>query len=133
VSTLVGHFSLWGDFDVEEITARMGISPSAVYLKGEVMDGATAPASVSTWDLYCPDKVTGSMQEQIEALLGMLWSKKDVVAEFASTHTAELNVASSCAGGPAVISLSRETLQRLAELNLKVNCFYMCNEDKDGD
>jgi hypothetical protein len=133
MSDLIGHFSLWGDFEVEEITALMAMPPSAVYLKGEVLEGASAPASVSTWDLYCPEEKGGSMQQQIETLIGILSPKRDVVAEFSSKYKAALNVSISCSDGSEIMSLSRETLRRLVELNLEVNCFYTCNEEQDAD
>jgi len=134
VSEYIGHFSLWGDFVVEDVTGLLGMQPSQVYRKGEVIEGASEPARVSTWDLYCPDDNRGSMADQISALVNMLWPKKDVLRQLASEFKAELNVASSCSDGNSVLSLNREMLRQLLELNLKLNCFfYTCDEGPHGD
>ena len=133
MSEYMGHFSLWGDFVIEEITELMGIQPSQVFRKGEVLEGASFPARVSTWDLHCPPSNCRGMGEQISALLDILWPKADALKPLASKFTAELNVSSSCTDGSDVFSLDQEILQKLVALNLKLNFFYNCDEDQDAN
>ena len=75
MSQFIGHFSLWGDFQIEEVTAALGLTPSWVHRKGEVLDGANSPADVSTWDINCPAEL--SMYEQVEFLLRTLSPSAD--------------------------------------------------------
>jgi len=133
MSEYIGHFSLWGDFVTEEITELMGMQPSQVFRKGKILEGASFPAKVSTWDLHCPPDNCKGMGEQISALLGILWPKADVLKPLAFKFAAELNVASSCTDGSDVFSLDQEVLQKLVALNLKLNFFYICDEDQDAN
>ena len=129
----IGHFSLWGDFQVEDITNLLGMQPSQVIRKGDFLEGASSPSTVSTWDLHCPLGAGQSMQEQISGLLNILWPKADVLKSLASQFHAELNVANSHTDGSAVLSLDHELLQKLAALHLKLNCFYIGDEVTNGD
>lgn len=131
MSEHIGHFSLWGNFKVEEVTQLLGMQPSQVFRKGEVLDGASGPATVSTWDLHCPPETGTSMAEQIGILLDILSPKADVLRLLAARFQAELNVATSCTDGPSVLNLNHELLQKLVALNLEVNCFYICDKEAD--
>jgi Domain of unknown function (DUF4279) len=127
----IGHFSLWGDFEVEEITYLLGMQPSWVMRKGEVLEGASSQGTVSTWDIHCPPDCE-SMQEQLNSLLDVLSPKADVLKPLASKFHADLNLAGSCDGSSTVFSIDREMLQKIAALNLTLNCFYICDGDTNG-
>jgi hypothetical protein len=132
MSEYIGHFSLWGDFAIEEITERLGIQPSQIFPKGEMLEGASAPSKVSTWDLHCPPNCQG-MQEQIKSLLDILWPKAEVLKPLAAKFHADLNISSSCEDGTSILSLDHEVLQKLVALNLNLNCFYNCGEDSNAN
>src|ERR1700761_4037954 len=117
----IGHFSLWGDFEVEEITDLFDMQPSWIMRKGEVLEGASAPAMVSTWDIHCPPDCQ-SIQEQIKFLLDILWHKADLLRPLGSKFHADLNIVSSYDGSSTVLSIDRDTLQKIAVLNLTLNC-----------
>jgi hypothetical protein len=70
------------------------------------------------------------MQEQLLALLTMLAPKTDVLESLASEFHADLNLT---ADGKDVLSLDRELIRKLFELNVNVNCFFSCDEDSDAD
>jgi hypothetical protein len=133
VSESIGHFSLWGDFELEEVTSLLGVQPSQVYRKGDDLDGASTPALVSTWDLYCPDESNGSAGEQVAALLHILWPKREALRPLSSRFRAALNISVSCENGTDVLSLDHQILSQLVELNLELNCFYNCDEERNGN
>jgi hypothetical protein len=127
----IGHFSLWGDFDVDEITTLLKLEPSSVYRKGNVLDGAESPAQIATWDLHCPPEKT--MREQVEFLLASLWPRAEVLRTLTARFNADMNVAGTCVNGAQVLSLNSETLQKLVSLNVTLNCFYLEDESENGD
>ena len=122
------HFSLWGDFEAADITGRLKLEPSAVYHKGELWEGASSPAKVSTWDLYCPPEAGDNMQEQLTALLKLLTPRAEQLKALAKEFHADMNLTTSCASAPTVFNLSYELIQSLAALHLNVNCFFESGE-----
>lgn len=133
VSKHTGHFSLWGDLDVDTITALLGIEPSWVLRKGECLDDMPPPAKSSTWDLHCPPETGDSMEEQIRTLLDLLWPKREQLKPLTLKFHADVNVAQSCEEGTSLLSLDCNALKKLAELNLNLNCFYHCDEDENAN
>ena len=126
MSNHVGHFSLWGDFELDEITSALGLQPSEVGRKGDVLEGADFPARVATWDLYCPSDTT--LNEQVDFLLNLLWPRAEVLRPLAERFNAEMNVVGICGEGAHVLKLNVETLHRLVSLKVTLNCF--CLEDE---
>ena len=126
MSQYIGHFCLWGDFDPDEITKKLGLKPSSVDNKGEMWEGANFPSQVSGWDLHCPPDLT--LDEQIEFLLDLLLPRAVVLQLLAAQFTAELNVI--CTNG--VLNLKFNTINRLAHLGVGLNCFYEQEGDEDA-
>lgn len=128
MSNHIGHFSLWGDFQPEKITDLLGLEPSMIMRKGDVLEGASRPATASTWDIHCPSDCENA-QQQVNALLNILSPKAELLKPLVSKYHAELNIVSDS----SVVNLDRQTLQKIAALDLSLNCFYLCDEDKNGN
>ena len=112
----IGHFSLWGDFDTDQVTHELGLTPSAVYRKGETAL-SEQPALISTWDLHCPPEL--KTEEQIDHLLTLLSPHADALQRLSTRFHADFNVV-----GDQDFALSPTTLHRLADLNVKLNFFH---------
>ncbi len=123
MSEYTGHFSLWGDFEVEAITQLLGMQPSQVFRKGEVLEGASQPAKSSTWDLHCSTDLSAT--EQVRFLLRLLRPSADVLRRLSERYTAEINV--SCEG-ESVFSIGAVDVQELANLGVGLNCFLLEDE-----
>jgi hypothetical protein len=121
MSESIGHFSLSGDFKIEEVTAALGLKPSWVHRKGDVLGGADFPAQVSTWDSHCPAKL--SMYEQVEFLLRTLSLRTDALQLLTCRFTAAFNITGPGQRGAEVLTLTPELLERIASLNITLNCF----------
>ncbi len=133
MSSIRDIFLIGATSEAEQISQLLGMEPSWVHRKGEMLEGASAPAKGSTWDLHCRPGTGDSMEEQIRALLDVLTPKAEEMKSLASRFHADLNVAHSCGGGSTVLGLDREVLQRLAALNLNLNCFYISSENEDDN
>jgi hypothetical protein len=128
---IIGHFSLWGDLDVDQITASLDLQPSQVFLKGTLIEGASGPATRSTWDFHCPSNLT--MQEQVDFLLGFLWPRAERLQPLTAQFYADMNVTAESKDGNQAFTLKPEVMQQLMSLNITLNCFYGKDEIKDGD
>ena len=124
--TCIGHFSLWGDFELSEITTALGLQPSNVFRKGDMLEGADFPMRSSTWDLHC--SVDASPDEQVTSLLDLLWPRLNVLKPLAERFTAQMNIAGEV---NQILELTPEMLSKLASLGVGLNCFF--SEIEDGD
>ena len=127
MSDRIGHFSLWGDFEADGITAALELEPSCVYPKGTPFEGAEFAARSTTWDLYCPADKT--MEEQVAFLLNVLWPKAEVLRTLTEQFTADFNLV----GDRGVLTLKPETLHKLATLGVAINCFYGKDDAEDAN
>jgi hypothetical protein len=118
MATIIGHFCLCGDFDADEITTMLGITPSSVIRKGEVWEDGGSPAT--------SDK---TLQEQVEFSLAMLWPREAALRTLTNRFNADLNITCDYENGAQLLTLKPETLQKLASLNITLNCFYLEDED----
>lgn len=121
MSESIGHFSLWGDFQIEEVTAALGLKPSWVHRKGMVLDGADSPAKVSTWNFDCPAGL--SMYEQVDFLVRTLLPQSAALQALAHRFVAEFNITGPGQSGSEVVTFKPQLLQQIAGLNITVNCF----------
>ncbi len=115
-SDCIGHFALWGDFDADAVTSRLGLVPSAVYPKGDTsLTGS--PGLIGTWDLYCPEHLT-TANEQVNYLLDLLWPHAAEIAELTARFHGDVNVV-----GGDVFCLEPAEMERLVKLNVTLNVF----------
>ena len=110
----LSHFTLWGDFEVDDVTLKLGLPPSATYAKGETsLTGL--PALISTWDLYCPVDIAMS-EEQVQYLIAKLWPHADALRDFTTRFQGHI-----CIAGDADLCLLPTTLQKMVYLNVTLN------------
>jgi hypothetical protein len=127
MSSTVGHFCLWGDFDADEVVKTLGLMPSSVIRKGDIWEDGGVPSPGASLDFYCPEDT--SAQEQIEFLLTLLWPLREPLQKLTTQFVGDMNV---CADQPQLLALAPEASQKLASLNIRLNCFCGLGED-DND
>ncbi|KIL51116.1 DUF4279 domain-containing protein [Jeotgalibacillus campisalis] len=80
------------DFSLEEITARLGISPTLTYKKGDLihhMEGSSPSFQRSTRWHYGTEEESFDVKVQLDKVLSMLHGKEEVI----KTVKTELNAA----------------------------------------
>lgn len=121
MSGFLGHFSLWGDFAVEDITRTLALQPSWTHRKGDVLKGSDEPAKTSTWDIHYP---TGArLEQQLDFFFETLTPRRETLQALTKRFQAECNLAVSAEDGAQVLTLTPERLKELAALNVTVNLF----------
>ena len=127
----LSHFSLYGDFETQEITTALLLNPSWTLERGELLEGANSPARVATWDFYGPDEM--GLNEQVEFLVTCLWARKEALRKLTARFHADLNLSFARNAGAETFTLKPDTLQKLASLSITLNCFHGMDEVEDGD
>ncbi|MGD7044766.1 DUF4279 domain-containing protein [Jeotgalibacillus proteolyticus] len=81
------------DFSLEEVTARLSLSPTSTYKKGDLihhMEGSSPRLQRSTrWYYGTEEEESFDVKVQLDRVLSMLYGKEDVI----NALRAELNVA----------------------------------------
>ncbi len=114
----VGHFSIYGDFKLEEITAALGIQPTGTTPKGTWYEGAEHASRVAEWELHCPEELT--MFEQVVFLLDRLEPASTALKVLAERYTADFNISGE---GTEAMCLGKEIVAKLHRLGVNLNCF----------
>jgi hypothetical protein len=129
----VCHFTLFGDFDIHEVTRVLSLTPSFTIEKGELLDmsGESVPARTATWDLYASDELT--MNEQVEFVLSVLWERAEEVRKLADRFSAYLVLVLTDDVGANTLTLRPEALQKLATMNISLDCNSAGNEVENAD
>jgi hypothetical protein len=129
----VCHFTLFGDFDIHEVTAVLSLAPSFTIEKGELLDmnGESVPARTATWDINAPDGLT--MNEQVEFVISILWERAEEVRKLADRFSAYLVLVFTDDVGADTLTLKPEALQKLATMNIALDCNSVGNEVEDAN
>lgn len=105
----------------QEISRRLGLSPTEVQLKGEVITGNRA-RQVSSWNFYSPlprgDEV---LDAHVVALLNALEPCTDAIRAASQQYETGINCVGYYYSANPGFHFSRDTIQRLGALGLPVD------------
>jgi hypothetical protein len=126
------HFTLFGDFAIQDVTTALSLEPSSTIEKGELLDlgGEVVPARVATWDLYGPDNL--GVQEQLEFLVTTLQQREEAVRKLAEQFSADICVVLTGESGASGLVLKPDALQKLATMKVTLTCDYIGEEAEDA-
>ena len=120
--TYLGVFGFGSDPSV--VTDLLGLEPTQAYAKGEMHalpNGRRLPQRERAWRLEGPLPRTAHVDEQIEALLGVIEPYAEAIREAASRYEVEICCAIYYADFTAGIHLTERTVQRIGALRLSVD------------
>src|SRR5574340_1223427 len=117
-------FLIAGNFDPEEITNVLGISPTKSWKKGDLISGTTIARKFDGWILSAAERSdSNEVEEHIKPLLTKLLPLKDRIAEVYKEFEleAEINCAVYVTDETPVLYMSAVTLREISELNASVD------------
>jgi hypothetical protein len=129
----LAHFTLWGDFDCQEVTTALSLTPSSTIEKGDRLevDGESVSARVATWDLYGPDGMT--LGEQLDFLATTLWDRADEVEKLTKRFRSGIVLVFTSESGANTVTLEPEMMRKFADMNIALTCDRVGEEAEDAD
>ena len=110
--------------DPAVVTNLTGLEPTQAYAEGDLHalpDGCQIPRRESAWRLESPLPRTAHVDDQIEALLGLIEPHADAVREAAARFEAGICCAIYYADFTPGIHLNEHVVQRIGALGLSVD------------
>jgi Domain of unknown function (DUF4279) len=119
-------FCLYGTFDPDEITRRVGVVPSETARPGDTIGNYGAKRKVSLWALRSRLDSSNSMEMHVTDILDQLDTRKLLFADLIRELKGFVRIVGLPQNyGPAV-SLEPETVARLAEYGLGLDVDRSC-------
>jgi len=115
--------------EISEITRQMGLEPTQILSTGKSKaGGGTIPFSI--WEVVSPLPETELVDQHIEALLGLLKERAEVVKALAEHHECGIHCQLTCYSTedqPWQMPVWKPTVQDLAQLGLSITfeLFYL--------
>lgn len=111
----------------EEISRRLGVSPSAVHLKGEPLAGGQRFRAANSWEVLSPlPRGAEVLDSYVEALLNLLEPCAAEIHSLASECEVGINCVGYYFSANPGFHFSRELLQRLSALGVSVDFDLHC-------
>lgn len=85
-TTVMAYFSIYGDnFDTEDITIRLGITPTEVKVKGIVPEGKKRPSIETSWKICTKEELSLDLNDQLYRLINVMDDKVHTLCEMKSS------------------------------------------------
>lgn len=113
------YFGLWGEFDPEEVTATLGVVPTATWRRGDRCSFSTTMAQKTNhWAFGTAEKEGFDLPSHVEFVLQRLELVSTELNEVRERLglTANLNCVVWVGRPTPILSFPRETLQRISAL-----------------
>jgi hypothetical protein len=123
-SEVYAYFLLIGvDFQPDEITAQVGITPTKTWTKGDLrLPGAVVRHQENGWMVLSKLDRSADLEEHIKSVLEQLQPSWDILQKLCLLHSAEFAcVVYSYGGDRPAIHFDREVIKQVNELNSTID------------
>ena len=120
-----GYFSLLGDFEPDDISRQLGLSPTWFDRKGDISPVSGRPMQAAKWCLACTDDEYGDVADQIIMLVTKLKSKAATVAELSTKFSGTFKLVAYLNGNYPGFFLMARIVRDLASLDVDIDCKYI--------
>ncbi len=125
------YFSVVGDFDPDEISKRVGISPSFSWKRGEVNVQTQLERKSNRWSLYSRLDKTEPLENHVRDVLEQLEANLPEFQKLTSDFEGTLQLVGYFYTTYPGFSLDRGAVRAAAVLGLELDCdFYYLYSDK---
>jgi hypothetical protein len=135
-SEVYAYFLLIGaDFQPDEITAQVGITPTKTWMKGDLRSpGAVVRHQENGWMVLSKLDRSADLEEHIKSVLEQLQPSWDILQKLCLLHSAEFAcVVCTYGGDRPAIHFDREVIKQVNELNSTIDVdLYILPGKKDS-
>ena len=85
-TTVMAYFSIYGEkFDTEDVTIRLGISPTETKVKGIIPEGKKRPSIETSWKICTKEEVSLDLNDQLHHLIDLIGDKVKPLCDIKSS------------------------------------------------
>lgn len=125
--TWYGYFHVRGSFEPDDITRRLGVTPTKIAREGDPIGNTTKNRPCSWWELHSRLGPPATLEEHVKDVLNQLDMNKTAFAEVSRELGGTMQlVGYFCDVSPGV-HFDSEIVRRTADYGLCIDCdFYNC-------
>jgi hypothetical protein len=125
--TWYAYFHVRGSFDPDDVTRRVGVTPTKIAQEGEAIRSTNKGRPCSQWALHSRLKHTAPLEEHVQDVLDQLDVNKAVFEQLSRELDGTLQLVGYFAEREPGVHFEREILERVARYALSIDCdFYNC-------
>ena len=133
-NTYRAYFTLVGDFDPANISARLGLEPTCAWKKGEINERTQRERNHSRWCLDSRLEKTKALEDHVVDVLDQLRPIASAVEEIRAEIDGGIQLVAYFYTDYPGFSLDDSVLLQLGKLKLGVDCdFYYLYSDERED
>lgn len=123
--TWYAYFHVRGSFDPDEITGRVGVTPTEVAREGDAIGGTTKRRPCSLWALHSRLAASAPLELHVTDVLDQLDTNRLAFEELSRELGGTMELVGFFREHEPGVCLEREIVQRMARYDLALDCdFY---------
>jgi hypothetical protein len=133
-NTYHAYFTLVGDFNPSDISARLGMLPSRSWNKGEINAETELERNHSRWSLNSRLSETETLEKQVADVLEQLQPHASAIADVLASIDGLVQLVAYFYTGYTGFGLEANVVDDLAQMKLGIDCdFYYLYSDERED
>ena len=128
------YFTVVNSFDPDEITRRVGISPTESWRKGDLHPKTGRARNFSRWILRSRLQTTASLETHVRDVLDQLDANPTAFKRLSIEENGTMQLVAFFRNDYPGVSFERELIERIAGYSLSMDCdFYFPYPDRQED
>jgi hypothetical protein len=125
--TWYAYFHLRGSFDPDDITLRVGVTPTKTAKEGDAIGNTPKNRPCSLWALHSRFGSSASLEEHVKDVLEQLDANKAVFQELSRDLDGTMQLVGYFHDVNPGVHFDQEVVRRIADYGLCIDCdFYNC-------
>jgi hypothetical protein len=124
--TWYAYFHIKGSFDPEEVTRRVGITPTETASEGDAISGSSKGRPCSLWALHSRLKRTDPLEQHVQDVLDQLDANRGAFEELSREFGGTMELVGYFRQREPGVALERTIMERLAKYALMLDCDFYC-------
>jgi hypothetical protein len=124
--TLCAYFHVRGSFDPDEITRKVGLSPTETGREGEPVGGTSKKRQCSLWALHSRLEPTAPLEDHVRDVLDQLDTSREAFEKISRELGGTMELVGYFREREPGVALEREIVERMARYALMLDCDFYC-------
>jgi len=124
--TWYAYFHLRGSFDPDEVTRRVGVSPTETAREGDAIGSTSKKRPCSLWALHSRLERSAPLERHVEDVLDQLDTNRLAFEELSRELGGTMELVGFFRECEPGVALEREIVERMARYALMLDCDFYC-------
>jgi Domain of unknown function (DUF4279) len=129
------YFKLEGSFQPDQITKRIGVTPTKSFLQGDLIPRTQMARKLNGWQLHSRLEKTAKLELHVSDVLAQLDANRSGFKRISPEFGGVMELVGYFHADYPGLTFDREVVERLAEYSLSVDCdfYFLAEEDQNPE